>query len=75
MRSFVTAALALGLSLMATAVLAGSTEEEIARLGGPELTPIGAQRAGNACAAAAGVRAGDLPLSCRARCGGFHFAV
>jgi len=48
MRSFVTAALALGLSLMATAVLAGSTEEEIARLGGPELTPIGAQRAGNA---------------------------
>jgi hypothetical protein len=36
------------LSLAANAALAGLSEEEIARLGGPELTPVGAERAGNA---------------------------
>jgi len=49
MRSFIAIALGLGLSLAATAALAGgSTEEEIAQLGGPKLTPVGAERAGNA---------------------------
>jgi hypothetical protein len=40
-------ALATALALAATAALAVATEEQIARLGGPELTPIGAERAGN----------------------------
>jgi hypothetical protein len=35
-------ALATALALAATAALAVPTEEQIARLGGPELTPIGA---------------------------------
>jgi hypothetical protein len=39
---------ALGAALAATAAFAVPSEEEIARLGGPELTPIGAERAGNA---------------------------
>jgi len=34
--------------MAATAALAAPSEEEIARLGGPELTPVGAERAGNA---------------------------
>jgi hypothetical protein len=37
-----------GLALAAVAALAAPTEEKIARLGGPELTPVGAERAGNA---------------------------
>ena len=41
-------ALAAALALAATAAPAVPTEEEIARLGGPELTPVGAERAGNA---------------------------
>jgi hypothetical protein len=41
-------ALAAALALAATAAFAAPTEEEIARLGGPELTPVGAERAGNA---------------------------
>jgi len=41
-------ALAAALALATTAAFAGPTEEEIARLGGPELTPVGAERAGNA---------------------------
>jgi hypothetical protein len=41
-------ALAVALALAATATFAVPTEEEIARLGGPELTPVGAERAGNA---------------------------
>jgi hypothetical protein len=41
-------ALAATLALAATAAFAVPTEEEIARLGGPELTPVGAERAGNA---------------------------
>jgi hypothetical protein len=40
--------LAAALALAATSAFAGPTEEEIARLGGPELTPVGAERAGNA---------------------------
>jgi len=48
MRSFTAAALGTGLLLAATAAFAGLSEEEIARLGGPELTPVGAERAGNA---------------------------
>jgi len=48
MRSSISAALGLGLLLVATSTLARPTDEEIARLGGPELTPIGAERAGNA---------------------------
>ena len=36
------------LALGATAALAAPSEEEIARLDGPELTPVGAERAGNA---------------------------
>ena len=47
MRSFTAAALGTGLLLVATAAFAGVSEEEIARLGGPELTPVGAERAGN----------------------------
>jgi len=42
------AGLATALAVAATAAFAVPTEEEIARLGGPELTPIGAERAGNA---------------------------
>ena len=42
------AALASVLVVAATAALAAPTDEEIARLGGPELTPVGAERAGNA---------------------------
>jgi hypothetical protein len=41
-------ALAAALALAANAALAVPAEEEIARLGGPELTPVGAERAGNA---------------------------
>jgi hypothetical protein len=41
-------ALAVALALAATASFAVPSEEEIARLGGPELTPVGAERAGNA---------------------------
>jgi hypothetical protein len=48
MRSMIFAALGLGFMLAATAARAVLTEEEIARLGGPELTPVGAQRPGNA---------------------------
>jgi hypothetical protein len=58
MRSFTSAALGVGLLLAATVALAdvaeeeivrlSATEEKIARLGGPELTPVGAERAGNA---------------------------
>jgi hypothetical protein len=48
MRNMIFAALALGVMLAASAVRAELTENEIARLGGPELTPVGAQRAGNA---------------------------
>ena len=48
MRSFVAAALALGLLLATSAALARPSDEEIARLGGPDLTPVGAERAGNA---------------------------
>lgn len=40
--------LTLALGGVATSAHAGATEEEIARLGGPELTPVGAERAGNA---------------------------
>ncbi|NND67671.1 MAG: DUF1329 domain-containing protein, partial [Halioglobus sp.] len=39
---------ALGLSAVATLSLAKTTPEQAARLGGPELTPVGAERAGNA---------------------------
>jgi hypothetical protein len=42
------AALAATLVLAAMAAFAVPTEEEIARLGGPEFTPVGAERAGNA---------------------------
>jgi len=42
------AALAAALALAATATLGAPSEEQIARLGGPELTPVGAERAGNA---------------------------
>ena len=41
-------ALAAALVLLATAAFGAATEEEIAHLGGPELTPVGAERAGNA---------------------------
>jgi hypothetical protein len=40
--------LAAALALAATAAFAAPSEDEIARLGGPELTPVGAERAGNA---------------------------
>jgi hypothetical protein len=40
--------LEVALALAAAATFAAPTEEEIARLGGPELTPVGAERAGNA---------------------------
>jgi len=53
MRSFTAAALGTGLLLAATTAFAGASEEEIARLGGPELTPVGAERAGN--------KAGTIP--------------
>ena len=48
MARWTAAALAAALVLAATAAFAVPTEEEIARLGGPELTPVGAERAGNA---------------------------
>ena len=48
MARWTAAALAAVLALAATAASAAPTEEEIARLGGPELTPVGAERAGNA---------------------------
>jgi hypothetical protein len=48
MRGMNFAALALGFTLVASAAWAELTPQEIARLGGPELTPVGAQRAGNA---------------------------
>jgi hypothetical protein len=48
MRSLIGAALGCVLLLAASAALGGRSEQEIARLGGAELTPVGAQRAGNA---------------------------
>lgn len=48
MRSLTLIALGAGLTLIATSALANPSEEEIARLGGPELTPVGAERPGNA---------------------------
>lgn len=39
---------AFGLSALATLAFAKTTPEQAARLGGPELTPMGAERAGNA---------------------------
>ena len=49
MRSLIGAALGMGLLIAATAAPAGGrSEEEIAQLGGPKLTPVGAERAGNA---------------------------
>jgi len=47
MRNFTSAALGVGLILAATCAWARPTDEQIARLGGPELTPFGAERAGN----------------------------
>jgi len=44
----VTTTLALGFLLAASGALARPTEEQIARLGGPDLTPVGAERRGNA---------------------------
>jgi len=41
-------AFAATLAFAASSAVAGPTEEQIARLGGPELTPVGAERAGNA---------------------------
>jgi hypothetical protein len=40
--------IAAALALIATTAFARPSDEEIARLGGPELTPVGAERAGNA---------------------------
>jgi len=40
--------IALGLALLAPLSMAKVTAEQAARLGGPELTPVGAERAGNA---------------------------
>jgi hypothetical protein len=48
MRGMDLAALALGFTLVASAAWAELTPQEVARLGGPELTPVGAQRAGSA---------------------------
>ena len=48
MAKWAVTALGAALALAATAAFAVPTEEEIARLGGPELTPVGAERAGNA---------------------------
>jgi hypothetical protein len=48
MRATTIVALGTGLLLAASPAFAGLTEEEIASLGGPKLTPIGAERAGNA---------------------------
>ena len=42
------AALAAALLLVSNAAVAAPSEEQIARLGGPEFTPVGAERAGNA---------------------------
>ncbi len=42
------AALAAALLLAPNAAVAAPSEEQIARLGGPEFTPVGAERAGNA---------------------------
>jgi hypothetical protein len=46
--SWVATALVAALALAPTTGFARPTEEEIARLGGPELTPVGAERPGNA---------------------------
>lgn len=46
--SITRAAAALGLSILASVAIAKTTPEQAARLGGPELTPIGAERPGNA---------------------------
>jgi hypothetical protein len=48
MAGWTATAIAGALALAATAAFAAPTAEEIARLGGPELTPVGAERAGNA---------------------------
>ncbi|MBW2232685.1 MAG: DUF1329 domain-containing protein [Deltaproteobacteria bacterium] len=48
MRSLTLVVLGAGLTLIAASALARPSEEEIARLGGEELTPVGAERAGNA---------------------------
>ncbi len=47
-RNHAVLALALAASLSSPLALAGISAEEAARLGGPELTPVGAERAGNA---------------------------
>ena len=48
MRSLNLVVLSAGLLWLAAPALGQSSEADIARLGGPELTPIGAERAGNA---------------------------
>jgi hypothetical protein len=48
MRATIVVALGMGFLLAAPPAFAGLSEEEVARLGGPELTPVGAERAGNA---------------------------
>ncbi len=48
MAKWTAAAIAAVLAFAATAALAVPSEEQIARLGGPELTPVGAEHAGNA---------------------------
>ena len=48
MRATTVVALGMGFLLAASPAFAGLSEEEIASLGGPKLTPIGAERAGNA---------------------------
>jgi len=48
MRSLITAALVSGFLVAASTAPAAVSKEEAARLGGPELTPVGAERAGNA---------------------------
>ena len=47
MRSVIAIATGVGLLLAASVAQARPTEEQIAKLGGPEFTPMGAQRAGN----------------------------
>ncbi len=48
MRKLITTIAAAMACLLAGTALAGISAEEAARLGGPELTPMGAERAGNA---------------------------
>ncbi len=48
MRTRIVIAVGAGMALLAATARAAPSEEEIARLGGPELTPVGAERAGNA---------------------------